>query len=56
MNLHYTAHMEELNAAIDTLMRGEDFIFSFDLTEYDKQYLHTRIRALMGPEAELEFN
>ena len=54
-SIHYAAHMEELESAVKALLNGEDFEFSFDLTEYDKYYLNDRITSILGPDAVLDF-
>ena len=50
------AHMEELEEAIDALLNGKDFEFSFELTEYDKQYLGGRLKSILGPDFLLDFH
>ena len=54
-SIHYVAHTEELEDAVNALLRGEDFTFSFDLTEYDKYYIQYRIENILGPDAQLDF-
>lgn len=54
-SIHYAAHKEELETAVKALLNGEDFEFSFDLTEYDKYYLNDRITSILGPDAVLDF-
>ena len=54
-SIHYMAHTEELEDAVNALLRGEDFTFSFDLTEYDKYYIQHRIENILGPDAQLDF-
>ena len=55
-SIHFAAHMEELEEAIDALLNGKDFEFSFDLTEYDKQYLGGRLKCILGPDFLLDFH
>ena len=54
-SIHYMAHTEELEDAVNALLHGEDFTFSFDLTEYDKYYIQHRIENILGPDAQLDF-
>lgn len=54
-SIHYMAHTQELEDAVNALLAGEDFDFSFDLTEYDKYYLQSRITNILGPDAQLDF-
>ena len=55
-NLQFVAHMSEIEEAINALLAGEDFTFSFDLTEYDKWYITTRIEKLVGSDATIIFD
>lgn len=55
-SIHYMAHIEELESAVDALIRGEDFEFSFDLTEHDRQYLGGRLTTILGPDFLLDFH
>ena len=54
--LHYRAHMEELESAVHALVAGEDFEFTFDLTSWDKQYLGMRVRSILGRDFVLDFH
>lgn len=56
LHLNYAAHMEELESAVQSLLNGEDFEFTFDLTEYDKQYLGDRLNSILGPDFLLDFH
>ena len=55
-NLHYQAHMEELEEAVQALVKGEDFEFTFDLTEEDKHYLGVRIHEILDKDFILDFH
>ena len=55
-SLHYVAHLEELNDAVEALLNGEDFEFTFDLTEYDKHYIKTKLVEVLGPDFLLDFH
>lgn len=55
-SIHYMAHMQELEDGVQALVSGEDFEFTFDLTEFDKHYLQSRIENILGPDAQLDFN
>lgn len=55
-SIHYMAHMQELEDAVDALLHGEDFEFTFDLTEFDKHYLRSQIENILGPDVQLDFN
>lgn len=55
--LHYQAHIEELESAVRALVAGEDdFEFSFDLTSWDKQYLGERLHSILGRDFVLDFH
>ena len=54
--LHYRAHMEELESAVRALVAGEDFEFTFDLTSWDKQYLGRRLQSILGRDFVLDFH
>lgn len=54
--LHYRAHIEELESAVRALAAGEDFEFTFDLTSWDKQYLGMRLRSILGRDFVLDFH
>lgn len=55
-SIHYVAHMEELEEAIQSLINGEDYEFSFDLTEYDKHYIANRLKGILGEDFLLDFH
>ena len=55
-SIHYMAHMQELEDAVEALLHSEDFEFTFDLTEFDKHYLRSEIENILGPDAQLDFN
>lgn len=55
-SIHHMAHMEELESAVQSLLNGEDFEFSFDLTEYDRQYLGSRLKSILGSDFLLDFH
>ena len=54
--IHYVAHIEELEEAIQSLTNGEDYEFSFDLTEYDKHYIANRLKEILGEDFLLDFH
>jgi hypothetical protein len=55
-SIHFMAHMEELDSAVNSLLAGDDFDFSFDLTEEDRQYLGGRLKSILGPDFLLDFH
>ncbi len=55
-SIHYMAHTQELEDAVNALLRGEDFEFSFDLTESDRQYIGSRLESILGPDFLLDFH
>lgn len=55
-SIHYMTHMEELESAVNSLLAGDDFEFSFDLTEADRQYLGGRLKSILGPDFLLDFH
>lgn len=55
-SIHYMARAQELEDAVEALLHGRDFEFSFDLTNDDKLYIQRRIENILGPDAQLDFH
>lgn len=46
--LMYAAHTQELDDAVDRIIDGEEVDFSFELTDYDYNYLTMEINKKLG--------
>ena len=55
-SIHYVAHITELDRAVLSLLKGDDFEFSFEPTEADRLYIANRLKNILGPDFLLDFH
>ena len=56
LSIGYVAHITELDRAVLSLLKGDDFEFSFEPTEADRLYLAKRLKDILGPDFLLDFH
>ena len=56
LSIGYVAHITELDRAVLSLLKGDDFEFSFEPTEADRLYIANRLKNILGPDFLLDFH